>query len=52
MHMYHIFIHSSVDVHLDCFHILVVVNSAAVQCTLGCAHLFIAYSERCRIHDL
>ena len=30
--MYHIFfIHSSVDGHLDCFHVLDVVNSAAVN---------------------
>ena len=26
--MYHIFIHSSVDGHLDCFHALAAVNSA------------------------
>ena len=30
--MYHIFfIHSSVDGHLDCLHVLAVVNSAAVN---------------------
>ena len=28
--MYHIFIHSSVDEHLDVFHVLAIVNSAAV----------------------
>ena len=32
VYMYHIFfIHSSVDSHLGCFHVLVVVNSAAVN---------------------
>ena len=28
--MYHNFIHSSVDGHLGCLHVLVIVNSAAV----------------------
>ena len=31
MYIYHIFIHSFVDGDLDCFHVLVIVNSAAIN---------------------
>ena len=30
-HMYHIFMHSAVDGHLDCSHVLATISSAAVN---------------------
>ena len=31
IYMYHIFIHSSVDGHLGCFHVLVVINTTTMN---------------------
>ena len=40
--MYHIFIHSSVDGHLVCFHVLADVNSAAVSIGVDVSFLIAA----------
>ena len=44
VHMYHVFILSSVDGHLGCFHVLATVNSAAVNTGLHVSFSVMVFS--------
>ena len=48
VYMYHVFfIHSSVAGHLDCFHALPIVNSAAVNIRMHCCFELWFSSDKC-----
>ena len=42
--MYNFFIHSSVDGHLGCFHVITIINSAAVSIGVHVSFLIVFFS--------
>ena len=45
VYIYHIFIHSSVDEDLGCFHVLAIVNSAGVDTAVHVSFRIIVFSR-------
>ena len=50
--MYHIFIHSSIDGHLGCFHAVAVVNSAEMTIGVHVSFLIMVSLDICQIMGL